>query len=497
MKLPPRAVAVGRSRWCLCARRMSSVSVPAIDRLSSIFIPSYSEAPSPSSSSSTKSGHAHLLRAGFLRQSSAGVFTFLPLGLRVLAKLERIIDEEIRRIGGQKLSLPTLLTVDAWEMSGRLRSTGAEIFHVQDRRKTKYILAPTHEEEITTLIASSVSSHKQLPLRLYQIGRKHRDELRPRGGLLRGKELLMKDLYTFDINEEAALRTYKDVCEAYTKILTRIGLPYVKAEADTGNIGGTRSHEFHYISEAGEDTLLACESCEYAANIERATSIPNPSQQTPQPITSLSPAIASIIPSGLHPLISTTDLYMGVSSDNKTSVLILLRRGDTLSPSKVKKHPSLNEVDLNMLGKVALNRAGDLAHNAPCLTIAIDLAVGKIDHSVRGDETGTKGALVNPTILTDDFREAQVGEGCPSCNMDESISRRNVLVARKAIEVGHAFYLGTRYSMPLNATFRSAQNRDEHLVMGCYGIGVSRIIGAAAETCKDDKGLIWPTIATV
>ncbi|TPX33303.1 proline---tRNA ligase [Synchytrium microbalum] len=455
-------------RWCTCIRSYSTAPDPPITRLSSVFVPSYSEAPSTGSDARVTSGHDYLVRAGFLRQSSAGVFTFLPLGLRVLAKLERIIDEEMQRIGGQKLSLPTLLPVDAWEKSGRLASTGAEMFQLQDRKKSKFVLAPTHEEEITQLVASSVSSHRQLPLRLYQIGRKHRDELRPRGGLLRGRELLMKDLYTFDLGEVAALQTYDHVCDAYNRVFTRIGVPFTTAEADTGNIGGTRSHEYHYASEAGEDTVLACGSCGYAANVERARSIPIEAIPNPSNTTGVN---QNVLPKDSQFLSKLTDLHVCADASYKNVVLVLLRPGDKPNSIKIKKHPKLHK-SLILLERLLPNQIEELVTKAENVVIAVDSAVlPKLPD--------------DSSMILDDFREAEHGEGCPSC-------KTNKLKGHKAIEVGHTFYLGTRYSVPLNATFRSSQNKDEHFVMGCYGIGVSRVIGAVSEICKDDQGLVWP-----
>ncbi|RUS22921.1 hypothetical protein BC937DRAFT_94918, partial [Endogone sp. FLAS-F59071] len=249
------------------------------NRLSKMFVPTSKENFLSSNLNSVAS-HQLMLRAGFIRQSASGVYSLLPFALRTLEKLERIIEEEMRAIDAQKLSLPILLSSEAWKQTGRWESSGGELFRLKDRKHADFLLAPTHEEEITQLVANEVTSHRQLPLRLYQIGRKYRDEMRPRSGLLRGREFVMKDLYTFDATEEEAASTYEDVRRAYTRIFKRIGVPFAVADADTGNIGGTKSHEYHFTSQVGEDSLLVCPECGYTANEERArgTIPPHPHQ---------------------------------------------------------------------------------------------------------------------------------------------------------------------------------------------------------------------------
>ncbi|KAI9506061.1 hypothetical protein BX070DRAFT_185092, partial [Coemansia spiralis] len=302
-----------------------------------------------------------LTNVGYIYQSSAGIFTLLPMAQRVIDKIERIVDEEMGRVGGQKLAMPTLLTPDNWIKTGRWESTGEELFTLTDRKEMEMILGPTHEEEITAMVKDMVNSYRRYPLRLYQTTRKFRDEPRPRAGLLRGREFIMKDMYSFDVSKEKAIEAFKALEGAYRRSFSRIGVPYVVADADSGNIGGTLSKEFHFVNESGEDTLLECTDCGYVANEERA---------------------------------------------------------------RVK-------------------------------------------------------------AKWGDWHVAQMGDGCAEC-------KRGVLKSQRAIEVGHIFYLGDKYSraMDLNVLYKGKQQCVE---MGCYGIGISRILQAAAECCNADKrGLRWP-----
>ncbi len=333
----------------------------------------------------------------------------MPLGLRVLNKIERIIDEEMESIGGEKMEMPLLLNSETWKRTGRWETMQGELYKLQDRRKTLYCLAPTHEEEITNLVASLNLQKSQLPIKLYQIGKKYRDEMRPRGGLLRGKEFVMKDLYTFDSDEAHALETYEQVRLAYKRIFERLGIDFAVAEADSGAIGGTRSHEYQVLSDIGEDRLLVCEECGYAANSEKA------------------------VGEWMFPL------------DGEV-------KEEKFGNWNVWHHPStrLNRIKMEKLERVK---------------------EGGIVKDTSVDEQGM------------DLRETMEGEGCLRCKVGK-------LKSASAIECGHTFYLGTKYSKVLNATFMHKERED--LVMGCFGIGVSRLIGAIAEAKHDKDGIVWP-----
>nr|KAJ3422299.1 hypothetical protein HK105_000336 [Polyrhizophydium stewartii] len=355
-------------RQLVFVTRAAEPRVADCARLSQLLVPTTKE----SDASANTQSHDLLLRGGFIRQSSAGVYSYLPFGLRVLGKLEAIIDEEMESVGGQKVSLPCLLSSESWKATGRWETTGAEMFKVKDRKHSEFLLSPTHEEEITSLVASLVSSHRQLPLRLYQIGRKYRDELRPRSGLLRAREFIMKDMYSFDVSEDAALDTYEQVQGAYVRILKRIGAPFAVAEADTGNIGGSRSHEYHFIS---PDGTLA-------------------------------------------------------------NIVVVYQAGREVNPLRLKKLDSL-----------------------------LGATVRPLDNEAPADAAQTIAII------------------------DNSLGEHS---AAKVEAIGHTFYLGTKYSAPLGAEFHDSEQRARPIVMGCYGIGVSRMIAAIVEASHDGRGIIWP-----
>ncbi|TPX64820.1 proline---tRNA ligase [Spizellomyces sp. 'palustris'] len=404
--------------------------------------------------------HNLLLRAGYIRQSSAGMYSFLPLALRVLAKIERIIDEEMQRVGGQKLSLPCLLPSDGWKKTGRWESTGSEMFKVTDRKGGEFCLAPTHEEEITQLVSAEVSSWKQLPLRLYQIGRKYRDEARPRSGLLRAREFIMKDLYSFDATEEAALATYDELRNAYDRILKRIGIPFAAAEADSGNIGGTRSHEYHFLSTVGEDTLLTCNNCGYTANEERAV---------------------GIVMSPQNDDVAAEEIRFSIGRHDQgewCNASVTVPSGRTLNPAKLKAHPALK----GLVVKV----------NNPTESNASPNETKFFDHRVRRKET----VLDDSRTHIGDFIMIRHDDGCSICNNPSSQHHdsqpSHVLQSHRAIEIGHTFFLGTKYSASLGATFKNERQEIVPMQMGCFGIGVTRMMAAVVEASHDQHGIIWP-----
>ena len=384
-------------------------------------------------------------------------------------KIERLIEKYMRSLNASKVSLSTLSSEELWSRSGRLdHSRSSEFLAVQDRKGVKYLLSPTHEEEITSLVAKSLNSYKELPLRLYQIGRKYRDELRPRQGLLRSREFVMKDLYTFDATEEAARRTYEAVCTAYAAFFDELGLPYLIAAASSGNMGGNLSHEYHFPSSHGEDTIISCSSCDYSLNEELY--IRHFGQHQSE-----------------HPLTSVTDVECFASKDRKTLFRVHYPRDSghvNLNAVKI----AFPEVDLTVHANSAA-RAVDLGSSATSTArlssvnivdprLPVDYVSSLQDASFSGVASDASG---RPILLT----KARSGDSCPNCNNGR-------LLLQQAVEIGHTFHLGTRYSRLLGAQVTDANNEIAPLEMGCHGIGVSRLIGAVGSLLADSKGLNWP-----
>ncbi|KAJ9647864.1 hypothetical protein H2199_001640 [Coniosporium tulheliwenetii] len=446
--------------------------------------------------------HSLLIRAGFLRQAYSGIFHLLPLGLRVQDKLERLIDKHMRRIGASKVSLSSISSEELWQKSGR--ANNAELLRLNDRRESGFLLSPTHEEEITALTASAVKSYKELPLRLYQISRKYRDERRPRQGLLRAKEFLMKDLYTFDYAPEMALETYSDVRGAYAAFFDELKIPYMVAEADSGAMGGNLSHEYHFLSSKGEDNVCACNHCSYIANEELAEKRREPTQ-----------AQQANVPHAT---------WTGISKDNKTLVRVYYpqpQRASADSENPAATGPSLSDLNIHVLKQIYpdLNAAIDdpatalriwdsnvsaEVHPRQCVDI-FDYRIARNPHPPEkiltlttpqseldtARDTAPSSHPGNPQSF--DLTKISSGDGCSRC-------ATGTLTVHKAIEVGHTFHLGTRYSAPLNAVVAVPPEVDAAgqvaMQMGCHGIGLSRMIGAVAAALADSKGLNWPRVIT-
>ncbi|KAG0297327.1 hypothetical protein BGZ96_006891 [Linnemannia gamsii] len=456
-----------------------------------------------------------LLRSGMMRQSSSGIYSILPYGQRILNKIEAIIDDELENIGCQKLSLPNLLTSDNWKKTGRWETAGQEIFKLKDRRGSDFLLAPTHEEEVTSLIAKEVQSYRQLPIRVYQVGRKFRDEMRARSGLLRGKEFVMKDLYTFDVTEQEAYKTYDEVVLAYRRIMKRLGVPYAVAEADTGNIGGSHSHEFHILSRVGEDSLLSCGSCGYTSNEERAIGIipstPSKtatkfrnSEEVPKWIESLDVVPRSAIrvnPKFQFGILKTP--AADGSKDERCALVAVATSGDR-DVNEIKVSKALGNVGLagsiqdikTLLGESKVTdlmlcvdqslypgqeppRPKDVSLERSSLPEGLSSLVG---HSNK------KKSL---RVVYGDYHNCKPGDGCPHCQKTkEAIVPMEV---SRAIEVGHTFMLGTKYSVPLNAMFVAENGQEEEpMQMGCYGLGITRLMASIVEASHDHKGIVWP-----
>jgi prolyl-tRNA synthetase len=463
-------------------------------RWTQAFIPTLKETPAEAEIIS----HKLLLRAGLVRKLTGGLYTFLPLGLRALRKVEQIIREEMDRAGALEVLMPALQPPEIWQQSGRYVSAQGVFFKARDRAKKEWILGPTHEEVITTLVAAELSSYRQLPRNFYQIQTKFRDEIRPRFGLMRAKEFVMKDAYSFDISDEAAQVSYQKMYDAYARIFQRCGLVTMAVEADTGVMAGKFSHEFMVPADTGENEVAWCENCHYAANVDKASSRTPPTETTPGgPLEKFAtPGVATIED------LTRPPFNVPAARQIKTLVYIvedkpalILMRGDH----------QLNEAKLTgALGTAAFRPAvadeifAALGAHPGSLGAAgvKDLPVFA-DESLRGGAGLATGAnqdgfhLRGVEFARDiavkawaDLRLAQAGEPCLKCGRP--------LRVRRAIEVGHVFKLGTKYSEAFNACFLDEAGKKQPAVMGCYGIGVTRTLQAVIEQCNDKDGIIWP-----
>lgn len=403
-----------------------------------------------------------LIRAGFLRQAHSGIFHLLPLGLRVQEKLERLIDKHMLRLGASKVSLSSLSSEDLWARSGRLQGRDSEFLRLADRKGARFLLSPTHEEEITTIVANAVKSYKDLPLRLYQVSRKYRDEARPRQGLLRGREFLMKDLYTFDLDEQQARTTYEEVRRAYSAFLDDLRLPYLVATADSGNMGGDLSHEYHFNSPSGEDTVITCAGCGYSINEELFIApYDGQSQQTVNAaVNETGKQIGRVV-------------TFGISKDRQKLVKIVIPRGAGAVNTHVVK-TLFADLDTSVEDALALWKRPS-SDDAAGITVLVD-------PRCAGNEYPSTATLNGNAIL---LTKAQPADTCPNCS-------HPTLDIHQAVEIGHTFHLSTRYSAPLGANVLNSENKIVPIEMGCHGIGVSRLIGAVAGLLADDKGLNWP-----
>lgn len=469
-------------------------------RFSRFFAPTLKEAPKDA----VLKSHEYLIRGGFIQQVGSGIYNFLPLGKRVMDRIRHIIKEEMDNAGAQEVMLGFVTPADLWRESGRLEKYGKELLRFKDRKENEFVLGPTHEEMVVELAKGYVKSYKQLPLHLYQIHLKFRDERRPRFGLMRGREFVMKDGYSFHATEEDLGREF-DLMEAtYRRIFTRLGLDFRVVEADSGAIGGSGSKEFMVLADSGEDTIAVCDSCEYAANIEAATRKPKASQES-APVASLAkfktPDVKSI--EALAEFFKVDSYYTlkmvakrALFDEGRSELAFFFLRGsDTLQETKACNAIGANElVDVGeeelrkaglepgFIGPYALKNITD----SECIIFDSELreASGLIaganerDYHFVGVDLGTFEGLVYKDIV-----QVEEGDSCPCCG--------GRLHYRKGIEVGHIFKLGTRYAEPLGATFLNHEGKSQPFVMGCYGIGVSRLLAAVIEQNHDEKGCIW------
>ena len=440
--------------------------------------------------------HQYLVRSGMIQQVATGVYSYMPMGWRVFRKIENIIREEMDRAGGQELMMPSLQPLELWEKSGRLPSFDKTIFIVTDRKEHKLAMGPTHEEVITDLVRRTVQSYRDLPQLPYQIQNKFRDEPRPRGGLLRVREFFMKDLYSFDTDEAGLDESYKKMVQAYKKIYARCGLPSVMVEADSGAIGGKASHEFMLITESGEDEIIYCSKCDYAANTEKATSIKKPNP--PEDLKS----VEEVSTSGLKS-IDEVATFLGVKADQTLKsvfyvadgkLVFVVIRGD-FEVNEVKLKNALKCNDLHMATVAETKEAGLVAGYASAIGLKNVLIVA--DDSIKLGNNFVAGANKPDTHLKnvnyprdfkadviEDIARARAGDPCPRCQGE--------LKAQRGIEVGHVFKLGTFLSERLGAYYLDKDGSSKPIIMGCYGIGLGRLLAAAVEQNNDEKGIIWP-----
>jgi len=444
--------------------------------------------------------HKLLLRAGLIRKLTGGLYTFLPLGLRALRKVERIVREEMDRAGALEVLMPALQPPEIWVQSGRYETAKDVFFKVRDRAKKEWILGPTHEEVITTLVAGEISSYRQMPKNFYQIQTKFRDEIRPRFGLMRAKEFIMKDAYSFDATDEASQISYQKMYDAYTRIFQRCGLKAFPVEADTGVMGGKFSHEFMVPAETGENEVVYCDACKYAANIEKAQSraalVAN-SQTTAE-------VVAKFPTPGVTTIEHLTKAPYSVSADSQIKTLVYIVANKPVLVLLRGDH-QLNEAKLTgFLGTAEFRAATSeeifellKAHPGSLGAVGVGVAPVYADETLKEATEMTTGAnedgfhLGHVSMSRDvsvtrwgDLRTAKIGEGCPKCGAPLQIQR--------AIEVGHVFKLGTNYSEKLGALFLDEHGKKVPATMGCYGIGVTRTLQAVIEQSNDKDGIIWP-----
>jgi len=462
-------------------------------RYSQYFLPTLKETPGDAEVVS----HQLMSRAGMIRKVAAGIYDYLPLGLKVIRKVENIVREEMNKAGAIEILMPAVCPADLWEQSGRWQQYGKELLRLKDRKETEFCIGPTHEEVVTEIVRGTVNSYRQLPVNLYQIQTKFRDEVRPRFGLMRGREFIMKDAYSFDATDEGANASYEKMRQAYCRIFERCGLKYRMVEADSGAIGGSFSHEFMVLADTGEDVVISCESCEYSANIEKAVVI-DKGEMSQAPMNE----VERVVTRGAHSVADVSVmLELKPSQIVKTMLVIVddepvavLIRGDhELNEAKVKNLLGAAVVELATPEQIAKATGGPVGFSGPIglkVPLYADNAVKYMRNmGVGGNEKDIHLEGVNlerdfQVKKFADLRNAADGDSCPHCGGRYSNTR--------GIEVGHIFKLGTKYSEAMKATFLDADGVAKEIIMGCYGIGVGRTAAAAIEQNHDENGIIWP-----
>jgi prolyl-tRNA synthetase len=491
-------------------------------KASQFFVSTLKEAPADAEVAS----HQLMLRAGFIKRLSAGIYTYMPMGLRVIRKIEAIVRDEMNRAGAIELLMPVVQPAELWQESGRFEKYGPELMRVKDRHERAFVIQPTSEEVITDIARQELRSYRALPKNFYHIQTKFRDERRPRFGVMRGREFTMKDAYSFDRDAAAAERSYRRMYDAYVRIFERMGLVFRAVAADTGAIGGDRSHEFQVIADTGEDAIAYCPDSGYAANIELAEALPllvgraMPSQalaKTPTPGKSTCEDVAAFLGVPIEATVKSLVLAVDAApatlpgaAPSPAAIWLLLVRGDhSLNEVKAGKIDGLRDgwrfataaeirsafgSDPGYLGPIGVTRGGAESAaigQAPVVRVLADRTVAAMSDFVCGaNESGFHFTGVNwgrdlpePDLVAD-VRNVVAGDPSPD--------GKGLLAIQRGIEVGHVFFLGTKYSAPMNATFLDETGKPRLLEMGCYGIGITRIVGAAVEQNHDPRGMIWP-----
>ena len=463
-------------------------------RVSRLYAPTLREVPAEAEVVS----HQLMLRAGFMRKAAGGIYSYLPLALRVLKKIETIVREEMDQAGAQELLMPIVQPAEMWQESGRWDVYGAEMFRLNDRHNRNFCLGPTHEEMVTTLIRADIRSYRQLPLNVYQIQNKFRDERRPRFGLMRGREFIMKDAYSFDRDEEALDKSYQAMYDAYTRIFNRCGLNFRPVEADSGAIGGSGSHEFMVIADSGEAEIVFCNQCDYAANVEKAELAPITSVD--EPLNDLktveTPDCKTIADVCSYLNLPIEKSVKAVAYTSEKGLILCFVRGDH-EVNEIKVINTCNVINLEMASEEELSKAGTVGGYMGPVGMDPEKVMIVVDSSVMNMHNFCCGANkcdahylnVNPgrdftPTYVADIRLIKVSDACPHCGGKISKAR--------GIEVGQVFKLFTKYSEALKATYLDENGKEKPMVMGCYGVGVSRTMAAAIEQNNDADGIIWP-----
>ena len=462
-------------------------------RTSQLLLPTLREDPGEAETVS----HRLMLRAGLIRKVAAGIYTYLPLGLRIIRKVEQIVREEMNRAGAQELLMPIASPAELWRETGRWGYYGKELIRFKDRHERDFCLGPTHEEVITDLFRREVRSYRQLPLNFYQIQTKFRDEIRPRFGLMRGREFIMKDAYSFDKDEAAARLSYQKMYDAYHHIFARCGLNFRAVEADTGLIGGTSSHEFMVLADTGEETVVYSEPGTYAANVERAEVLPpnDESKEALLPLRSVNTPgcrtveeVTKFLKVDASKLVKTL-LY----STGSETVAVLIRGDHDANEIKLKRLLGVTDVELAGPAIVEKMTGAPVGFAGP---VGLNVRI-VADHAVKSSANIVVGGNRLDTHLVDvncprDFHVEQFADLRNARAGDPSPRKDGILKTTKGIEVGHVFMLGTKYSQAMNASFLDPNGKECLAVMGCYGIGIGRTAAAAVEQNHDDKGIVWP-----
>ncbi len=469
-------------------------------KASRFFIGTLKEAPADAEIVS----HKLMIRAGMIRRVAGGIYNYLPVGLRSIRKVEQIVREEMNRAGAIELLMPSVQPAELWQESGRWEQYGPELLRFKDRKQSDFVLGPTHEEVVTDIARNQIKSYRQMPVNFYQVQTKFRDEIRPRFGVMRGREFIMKDAYSFDKDVDGLKVSYQKMYDAYTRIFTRLGLEFRAVAADNGSIGGSGSHEFHVIAETGEDDIAYCPSSEFAANVEAADALPliaeraapaESLQKTATPGAAKCEAVAELLGIALERTIKSIVLATDNEGAEPTIWLLLLRGDHDLNEIKVGKLEGLKgfrfatEAEIVEWFGTPPGYLGPVGTKKPVKVVADSTAAKMSDFVVGANEvdfhiTGVNWGRDLPEPVVADIRNVQKGDPSPD--------GKGVLDICRGIEVGHVFQLGTKYSEAMNATFLDENGKPQPMLMGCYGIGVTRILGAAIEQNYDDKGIIWP-----